>query len=86
MNDYLCSNLIDKCYKKGEFTLSSGVKSQHYINCKPITLDGKLLKYIVTLMMKEIETDYVSGLTLGADPLVCAYAVLAECKGIIVRK
>ena len=32
--------LKDNAYKKGDFTLSSGRKSQHYINCKPVTLDG----------------------------------------------
>ena len=25
-------------------------------------------------MLKEVETDYVAGLTLGADPLVCGIA------------
>ena len=28
-------------YRKGEFKLSSGRTSEHYVNCKPVTLSGK---------------------------------------------
>ena len=30
--------LKERAYKKGNFTLSSGKESEHYINCKPVTL------------------------------------------------
>ena len=30
--------LKERAYKKGQFTLSSGKESEHYINCKPVTL------------------------------------------------
>ena len=30
--------LKERAYKKGKFTLSSGKESEHYINCKPVTL------------------------------------------------
>ena len=33
-------------YKKGEFTLSSGRKSEHYVNCKPVTLNGMGLTWL----------------------------------------
>ena len=28
-------------YKKGDYTLSSGRKSEHYVNCKPVTLSSR---------------------------------------------
>ena len=36
--------LKERAYKKGKFTLSSGKESEHYINCKPVTLscEGKI--------------------------------------------
>ena len=33
-------------YKKGDYTLSSGEKSEHYVNCKPVTLHGMGLSLI----------------------------------------
>ena len=32
--------LIEKSYKKGNFTLASGKQSPHYLNCKPVSLNG----------------------------------------------
>tara|TARA_Y100000768_G_C23845171_1_gene618156 strand:- start:76 stop:681 length:606 start_codon:yes stop_codon:yes gene_type:complete len=63
-------------YKKGEFTLSSGRKSEHYVNCKPVTLTGQGLGAIVALMLEYIDDDVaaIGGLTLGADPLVVGLA------------
>lgn len=74
------------CYRKGEFKLSSGKISEHYINCKPVTLSGKTLREIAISIMGHLKTDYVAGLTLGADPLVSAVTVLSEGYGLIVRK
>ena len=36
--DTLLMLLKERAYKRGEYTLSSGVKSEHYVNCKPVTL------------------------------------------------
>ena len=33
--------LKEDAYKKGDYTLSSGCKSEHYVNCKPVTLTGR---------------------------------------------
>ena len=80
-------------YKKGEFTLSSGRPSEHYVNCKPVTLSGKGLALTSFLLLNLIEDDtvVVGGLTLGADPLVSGVALAAVAKGrnldaLIVRK
>tara|TARA_B100001996_G_scaffold382082_1_gene372977 strand:- start:40 stop:573 length:534 start_codon:yes stop_codon:yes gene_type:complete len=80
-------------YRKGEFTLSSGKTSQHYVNCKPVTLNGRGLFYASCLMLEHVEEDSVAvaGLTLGADPLVSGVAMAAaldECtlNALIIRK
>ena len=91
MKEELLELLKKHSYKKGEFTLSSGKKSEHYLNCKPITLTGRGLTLTSLLMLKEVETNVVAGLTLGADPLVCGVSLLSALDGrlinaLIVRK
>ena len=68
--------LKERAYKHGEYTLSSGKQSEHYINCKPVTLSCEGNALLSHLMIKEIDDDAVAvgGLTLGADPLVCGVA------------
>ena len=78
-------------YKKGDFTLSSGQTSNHYVNCKPVTLSGRGLTLASLLMLVHVETDVVAGLTLGADPLVSGVALVSALdkrliNGLIVRK
>ena len=86
--------LKERAYKRGEYTLSSGKQSEHYINCKPVTLSCEGNALLSHLMIKEIDDDAVAvgGLTLGADPLVCGVAQRAYYSGhrhvdaLIVRK
>jgi len=83
-------------YRKGEFTLSSGRKSEHYVNCKPVTLNGMGLTWLSCMILPHIDEDIVAvgGLTLGADPLVCGVAAVAfnaskarlNLDALIVRK
>ena len=86
--------LKERAYKHGHFTLSSGKETEHYINCKPVTLSCEGNALLSHLMIQEIEDDAVAvgGLTLGADPLVCGVAQRAYYSGhrhvdaLIVRK
>ena len=86
--------LKEKAYKRGEYVLSSGKKSEHYVNCKPVTLscEGNALMSHLLIDLIEPEAVAVGGLTLGADPLVCGVAQKAYYTGnkhldaIIVRK
>jgi len=86
--------LKERAYKKGNFTLSSGKESEHYVNCKPVTLSCEGNALLSHLMIKEIEDKAVAvgGLTLGADPLVCGVAQRAYYSGnrhvdaLIIRK
>ena len=73
-------------YRKGKFTLSSGVESEHYVNCKPVILTGGGLSLVTQMMLDHIDSKIVAGLTLGADPLVSAVTLLSQGSGLIIRK
>ena len=80
-------------YKRGDYTLSSGRKSEHYVNCKPVTLSSRGLTLASLMLLSSVEEDSVAvaGLTLGADPLVSGVAVVCgldkiKVDALIVRK
>ena len=85
--------LKERAYRHGNFTLSSGKESEHYMNCKPVTLSCEGNALCSHLMIEHVEDNSVAvaGLTLGADPLVCGIAQKAYYSGkqidaLIVRK
>ena len=85
--------LKSDAYKKGDYTLSSGRKSEHYVNCKPVTLSSRGLTLSSIMLLEAVEKDAVAvaGLTLGADPLVSGVAVVCgldniKVNALIVRK
>ena len=88
--------LLEKSYRKGEFTLTSGKTSDFYIDVKQTSLsaEGSYLcgKLILELMLKaDTPIQAVGGMTLGADPLVSAVSVVSHLEGhpvpaFIVRK
>lgn len=85
--------LASQAYRHGNFTLASGRSSHHYVNCKPVSLSGSGLALLGALMLEQVEAEAraVAGLTLGADPLVSAVAMMAalvgrELNALIVRK
>ena len=91
MKEELLKMVKEKCYRKGDFTLSSGKKSEHYVNCKPVTLTGRGLTLAAMMLLEHVETKVVAGLTLGADPLVSGVAVCSALDmrlvdALIVRK
>ncbi len=91
MKDELLYFLKKDAYKKGEFKLSSGKTSEHYVNCKPVTLTGRGLTLTSLLLLEHIETRVVGGLTLGADPLVSGVSMISslddrKVDALIVRK
>jgi len=84
----------EKAYLEGEFTLSSGKKSDHYFDCKKITLDPEgltLLSRLLVFKLQEKNVHNVGGLTIGADPIVagivtCSFLMNYPVSGFIVRK
>lgn len=88
--------LLKKSFKLGDFTLSSGKKSDYYIDCRTATTDPDGLYNISELFLdylekEKFEIDAVGGLTLGADPIVGGMVALSALRkkplqGFIVRK
>ena len=92
----LKSILLEKSYRQGTFTLTSGKTSDFYIDGKQTTLSaegaylcGKLLFDLIKGEKTPIQA--VGGMTLGADPLVTAVSIVsyleqAPIPAFIVRK
>jgi orotate phosphoribosyltransferase len=85
-----------KSLRVGEFTLSSGKKSSYYLDCRMTTLDPRGAFLIGRLILEgmrnhNIQADAIGGLTMGADPIATAVAVVSGIEGkpisaFIVRK
>jgi orotate phosphoribosyltransferase len=88
--------LRQKSLRIGDFTLTSGKKSSYYLDCRMTTLDAKGALLIGRLILRHIRThgieaDAIGGLTMGADPIATAVAVVSAIEGsplpaFIVRK
>jgi orotate phosphoribosyltransferase len=88
----LLSTLAHKSFRLGEFKLSSGGTSDYYIDCRTTTLDAKGSRLTGEVFLEEIrrrgwKAQAIGGLTMGADPIVVAVAVVSgELDGFLVRK
>jgi orotate phosphoribosyltransferase len=88
--------LLNKSYRQGSFTLTSGKTSDFYVDGKQTTLDaeGSYLcgKLLFDLILQEADPiQAVGGMTLGADPLVTAVSIVSFLEkdpipAFIVRK
>jgi len=88
--------LAERALSFGDFTLTSGKKSDHYFDCKAVTRspEGKfLIGYVVygEIMKLEQKVDGIGGLTLGADPICDAVSLVSyleknPIETLIVRK
>ncbi|HEY2381141.1 MAG TPA: orotate phosphoribosyltransferase [Terriglobia bacterium] len=86
----------ERSLRIGDFTLSSGKKSSYYLDCRMTTLNPRgalLIGRLILGLMREhkISADAIGGLTMGADPIVSAVAVVSSLEGaplpaFIVRK
>ena len=94
MKRRLARIIVEKSYKEGDFTLTSGKKSDYYFDCKPTALHPEG-SYLLGRLFLELLEDYaiagVGGMTLGADPLVSSVTVVSHLEGrplpgFIVRK
>jgi len=73
--------IMDNCVKRGEYTLSSGVKSDTYVDVKKALTHPRYLYMISDLMMSSIDKDVnvVAGVEFGALPIVFSCATLSGC-------
>ena len=92
----LLNLIVERSFRLGDFTLSSGLKSDYYIDCRTTTLhaEGSDLTGRVFLdLFREQNWNPAAagGLTLGADPIVTAITVISSqartpVHGFLVRK
>ena len=85
-------------FRLGDFTLSSGLKSDYYVDCRTTTLHAQgagLTGRVFLDLFRENgwQPDAIGGLTMGADPIVVAVALLSAqdpaakpIHGFLVRK
>ncbi|MGB9205633.1 MAG: orotate phosphoribosyltransferase [Terriglobales bacterium] len=84
--------LAQKSFRLGEFKLSSGATSDYYIDCRTTTLDARGAQLVGQVFLEEMRSqgwhaDAIGGLTMGADPIVVAVAVISgTLHGFLVRK
>jgi orotate phosphoribosyltransferase len=94
--DELLELLATNSFRLGEFTLSSGGKSDYYIDCRTTTLHAHGAEltgrvFLELIQQQGWQPQAVGGLTMGADPIVVATSVIssqmgAPIHGFLVRK
>lgn len=92
----LLSMIARNSFRLGNFTLSSGIKSDYYIDCRTTTLNAQGAELTGRVFLELIRQEgwrpqAIGGLTLGADPIVTAVAVISAQQhtpihGFLVRK
>jgi orotate phosphoribosyltransferase len=94
--EQLLNLLATNSFRLGEFTLSSGLKSDYYIDCRTTTLHARGAEltgevFLQLFRQQGWSAQAVGGLTMGADPIVVAVSVIssqqgAPVHGFLVRK
>jgi orotate phosphoribosyltransferase len=88
--DQLLELLATNSFRLGEFTLSSGGKSDYYIDCRTTTLHahGSELTgrvFLELIQQQGWQPQAVGGLTMGADPIVVATSVISSQAGVPIH-
>ncbi|HEY9686744.1 MAG TPA: orotate phosphoribosyltransferase [Coleofasciculaceae cyanobacterium] len=94
MKDELFQIVKRLSFKRGDFVLASGQRSNYYIDCRLSTLDGRgsyLIGHLLYDMLEGLHVDAIGGMTLGADPIVSSILYRSAevghpLSGFIVRK
>ena len=78
----LLALLSQQSFRLGEFKLSSGGASDYYIDCRTTTLHAEGAELTARVFLDEIQRhnwrpQAIGGLTMGADPIVVAVAMLS---------
>lgn len=94
--EQLLELLVTNSFRLGEFTLSSGAKSDYYIDCRITTLHARGAEltgqvFLDLIQQQGWQPQAVGGLTMGADPIVVATSVISSqagkpVHGFLVRK
>ena len=88
--EYLINLLKDNyVFLEGDFTLSSGKKSNYYINMKKSITEPEILSTISKLITSKLdlkEVDKVAGPALGAVPIATAVSLESKLPLLMIRK
>jgi orotate phosphoribosyltransferase len=94
--EQLLELLATNSFRLGEFTLSSGGKSDYYIDCRITTLHAHGAEltgrvFLDLIQQQGWQPQAVGGLTMGADPVVVATSIISSqmgspIHGFLVRK
>ena len=84
--EQLLGILAAKSFRLGDFQLSSGGRSDYYVDCRTTTLDALGALLTARVVLDEIRArgwtpEAIGGMTLGADPMVAAVAMLSAQEG-----
>ncbi len=85
----LAEIIKERSFKKGDFTLASGQKSNYYIDCRPTSLSAEgsvvlgelFLAGLSQLGEGHLTIDAIGGMSMGADPLVSAVTLISAQQG-----
>ena len=88
--EYLIELLKEnEVFLRGDFTLSSGKKSDYYINMKKAITEPEILSTIaklITELIAEDGIDKVAGPALGAVPIATAVSLESKTPLLMIRK
>jgi orotate phosphoribosyltransferase len=94
--EQLLNLIATNSFRLGSFTLSSGIKSDYYIDCRTTTLHAQGAEltgrvFLELFRQQGWKPEAIGGLTLGADPIVTAVSVISNQQqtpihGFLVRK
>ena len=76
--------LKTEAFQRGNFILASGRASTYYIDCRMATLHPEgsyLVGKVIFERIKDDAVDAVGGLTMGADPIATAVALVSYLEG-----
>jgi orotate phosphoribosyltransferase len=87
--EQLLSLLAESSFQLGDFKLSSGAKSDYYIDCRTTTLHAEGARLVGRVLYdlirdKRWKPKAIGGLTMGADPIVTAVGILSA-QSIVTR-
>jgi orotate phosphoribosyltransferase len=85
----LLKELLKECgaFKTGEFTLTSGKKSNFYVDIKQASTSPRILREIAVKMAEHVgDANKIAGMELGAVPLAVALSLECDLPYLIIRK
>lgn len=88
MVNKMLKEMLEDCgaIKYGEFTLTSGKKSDYYVDIKLASTRPKILEKIASEMAEKVEGNKIAGMELGAVPLASALSLETGLPFLMVRK